>query len=80
MRQFYIGGDGDIHQCRKSLQTRALITLTGLTEDRGTEIFTGIVQSLEYLRLNPPKMCWRITIRDPLLQGEVHEQNKTLPL
>jgi hypothetical protein len=71
MRQvFYIGGDDDIRECRESLQKRQLITISALTEDRQIKTFTGIVQSLEYLRWNPPNMCWKVTVRDILLEDD----------
>jgi hypothetical protein len=72
MRQvFYIGGSGDdIGECRESLKTRQQITINGLTEHQQVETFTGIVQSIEYLRHNPPDMCWRVTMRDLLLEDD----------
>jgi hypothetical protein len=69
---FYIGGGGDhIRECRESLQKRQQMTINGLTEHRQVETFTGIVQSLEYLRHNPPDMCWRVTMRDLLLHDDI---------
>jgi hypothetical protein len=68
---FYIGGGGDdIRECRGSLQKRQQMTIVGLTEHRQVETFIGIVQSLEYLRHNPPDMCWRITMRAAALQDD----------
>ena len=68
----YIGGAGDdIRECRVSLQKRQQVTIAGLTEDRQVETFTGIVQSIEYLRHNPPEMCWRVTMRDVLLEDDI---------
>jgi hypothetical protein len=69
---FYVGGGGnDIRSCRESLEKRQGITIDGLTEDREVGTFSGIVQSLEYLRHKPPDMCWRVTMRDVLLQDDV---------
>ena len=69
---FYIGGGGDdIRECRESLQRRQQMTIVGLTEHRQVETFTGIVQSIDYLRHNPPDMCWRVTMRDLLLHDDI---------
>jgi hypothetical protein len=69
---FNIGGGGDdIRECRESLQKRQQMTIGGLTEHRQVETFTGIVQSIEYLRHNPPDMCWRVTMRDVLLEDDI---------
>ena len=68
---FYVGGGGtDIRSCRESLERRQEITIDGLTEDGQVAAFTGIVQSLEYLRHKPPDMCWRVTMRGVLLQDD----------
>ena len=69
---FYIGGGGDdIRECRQSLQKRQQVTIAGLTEHRRSETFTGIVQSIDYLRHNPPNVCWRVTMRDVLLEDDI---------
>ena len=69
---FYVGGGGnDIRSCRESLEKRREITIDGLTKDGQVAAFTGIVQSLEYLRHKPPDMCWRVTMRSVLLQDEI---------
>jgi hypothetical protein len=74
----YLGGGGDdIRECRESLQKREQLTISGLSEHRQVETFTGIVQSIEYLRHNPPDMCWRVTMRDPLLEKDI--TTKVLP-
>ena len=62
--QFYIGADADLRRCRESRETGRPITITGTTEDRKLQTFTGIVQALEYVRRNPGDLSWHVTMRD----------------
>ena len=67
MSQFYISNlepDSDVKRCRESKVGHFPITITGRTEGGEIRAFTGVVQSVEYLRQNPADMSWRITIED----------------
>jgi hypothetical protein len=60
--QFYIGNDEDVLRCRQSRVGHRPITITGKTENEETMTFTGIVVAVEYVRTNPPRMSWRVTM------------------
>jgi hypothetical protein len=64
--QFYIGNvrTDDVKRCQESRAGRYPIIVTGKTEAGEVETFTGIVQSVEYLRHNPADLSWSITLED----------------
>ena len=67
MSQFYISNvepEADVKRCRESKAGRFRIVITGKTEAGEIRAFTGVVQSVEYLRHNPADMSWFITIED----------------
>ena len=52
MAQFYIttiDPTTDVETCRRSLKDRAPITITAMTPTGEIRVFTGVVQSIEYI-------------------------------
>jgi hypothetical protein len=64
MVEFYISSNLDLHECRQSKEMGRRITIVGLTKDGERQTFTGIVESLQYVRGNPGTLSWRVTMRD----------------
>ncbi len=66
MAQFYISSaepESDVQRCRESLVGRFPITITGRTEGGEIKAFTGVVQSVQEQKQNPPGTRWLVTMQ-----------------
>ena len=60
--RFYVVTDEDLRRCNESRKSCRQITITGATETHEVKVFTGVVQSVDYIRTNQPSMSWRVTM------------------